>query len=176
MTDLSRSDRGRNARGHKLERCCRPWIAVAAGAAVLFCLFVVLIPAAEAGGLSWASWGRLALKPTCHQIPERCLDLGAGPLPVCARCAGLYAGGLAGLLVSFVGGRRIRPGWKWLAAAAAPSVIDFALGLLDLPDLTNWPRFGFAFVPGLLLGLVLADAICATVVLNRPRPRRGTMA
>lgn len=159
-----------------LNSCCRPWIAAVTLAAGLFCAVVVLIPIAETNGLPEASMGRLALRPACHQIPERCLDLGAGPLPVCARCAGLYAGGLAGLLISCLGGRRIRLGWKWLAAAAAPSAIDFALGLLDLPDLTNWPRFGFAFVPGLLLGLVLADAICATVVLNQPQSRQGPMA
>lgn len=154
----------------RLEPAARRWVTAAALAAGLFCAVVVLIPLAESVGLSWASLGRFALQPACHQIPERCLDLGAGPLPVCARCAGLYAGGLTGLLVSVLIRRRVRIGWKWLAAAAAPSVIDFALGLLGLPDLTNWPRFVVAFVPGLLLGFVLADAICATVVLNN-RPK-----
>jgi len=152
---------------NRVGESCRPWIIAVALAAGLFCAVVVLIPLAEIGGLSWASLGRLALKPACHQIPERCLDFGAGPLPVCARCAGLYAGGLVGLLITVLTSRRFQPGWKWLAAAAVPSVFDFTLGLFDLPDLANWPRFGVAFVPGLLLGWVVADAICATVVLNR---------
>ena len=160
-------------RSGPMEPCCRPWIAAVAAAAAVFCAAVVLIPMAEVGGLAWASWGRLALKPACHQITERCLDLGAGPLPICARCAGLYAGGLAGLALTACRRRRILPGWKWLAVAVTPSVIDFTLGLLELPDLSNWPRFAAAFIPGLLLGMVLADAICATVVLNRRESRTG---
>jgi uncharacterized membrane protein len=156
-----------------VEPSARPWLAGATLAAGLFCAAIALIPVAESAGLGLASLGRLALRPGCHQIPERCLDLGAGVLPVCARCAGLYAGGLLGLLVSTVGGRRSRPGWRWLAAAVAPSAVDFAFGLVGLPDLPNWPRFALAVVPGLLLGLLLADAICSTVELNRRAPVAG---
>ena len=43
-----------------------------------------------------------------------------------------------------------------LALAAAPSVIDFALGQLGFPALANWPRFWFAAAPGVILGLLLA--------------------
>lgn len=32
----------------------------------------------------------------CHQRPERSFHRGGAQLPVCARCLGLYAGGLAG--------------------------------------------------------------------------------
>ena len=149
----------------------RPWVASATLVAGLFCLVVVAIPVAETHGLWAASFGRIALSPACHQMSERCLDLGAGPLPVCARCAGLYVGGFAGLFVTLVSGRRFRPGWRWVAAAAVPSVVDFSLGLIDLPDLPNWPRFATAFLPGLLVGLLVADAICSTVELNRRRHR-----
>jgi len=118
-----------------------------------------MIPVAEVGGLPAAPWFRLALRPACHQISDRCLDLGSGPLAVCARCAGLYAGGFLGLLVTAVGGRRLRPRWKIVALAAAPSIIDFVLGQLGLGLLSNWPRFCLALAPGFLLGLLLADAI-----------------
>ncbi|MCU0306107.1 MAG: DUF2085 domain-containing protein [Thermoanaerobaculales bacterium] len=157
----------------RVDPAARPWLTGAALAAGLLCAAVVLIPVAESAGIGLASLGRLALRPGCHQIPERCLDLGAGVLPVCARCAGLYAGGLIGLLVPAIGGRRARPGWRWLAAAVLPSAVDFALGLVGLPDLPNWPRFALAVVPGLLLGLLLADAICSTVELNRRPPAAG---
>lgn len=134
-------------------------VGAAALAAGLFCLAVVMIPIAEAGGVNAAPWFRLALRPACHQISDRCLDLGSGPLAVCARCAGLYAGGFLGLLTTAVCGRRFQPSWRIVVLTVAPSIIDFVLGQLGLPSLTNWPRFSMATVPGLLLGLLLADAI-----------------
>jgi uncharacterized membrane protein len=141
-------------------------LAVTTIAAGLFVLTLVLVPVAEIKGLSEASWLRLGLSPICHQIGDRCLDLGAGPLPVCARCAGLYTGGLTGLLATLVGHRRFRPRLRWLLLAAAPSAIDFALGLFDLPDLANWPRFAVATVPGFVLGLLLADAVSASTATD----------
>lgn len=144
----------------------RRWVALAALAAAVFCAAVVMIPVAERAGATAASWARVALRPACHQIPDRCLDLGAGPLPVCARCAGLYAGGLLGLLFTAASGVRVRPPLRWIAVVAVPSVLDFVLGLLDLPSLENWPRFALASSAGLLLGLLLADAICS--IADRP--------
>ena len=135
-------------------------LAIVTVAVGIGCAVVILIPVAEQGGSIGASWLRLALDPACHQITERCLDLGAGPLPVCARCAGLYAGGFAGLLITLVSGRRFQPRFRWLLAAAIPSVIDFSLGLVHLPTLSNWPRFAVALLPGLCAGLLLADAVC----------------
>lgn len=53
--------------------------------------------AALPAGLS--AWLYAALGATCHQRPDRTLMLGA-PMPVCSRCAGIYAGiALAALLV-----------------------------------------------------------------------------
>ena len=135
------------------------------------CAVVILIPVAEQGGLFGASWLRLAFRPACHQITERCLDLGAGPLPICARCAGIYAGGFAGLLITLIGGRRFQPRFRWLIVAAIPSVIDFISGLVHLPTLSNWPRFGVALIPGLLAGLLLADAVCK---IAKPRSEQSS--
>jgi uncharacterized membrane protein len=62
----------------------------------------------------------------CHQQPERSFSLGATPLPVCARCAGIYAGVAAVALMALVGCRlRVhspRNARAWLAATAAPVV------------------------------------------------------
>ena len=96
----------------------RLWLAVLTIAAGFFCAVLVGIPVAEHRGFLAASWVRFGLSPACHQITDRCLDLGAGPLPVCARCAGLYAGGLVGLLVTLVSGRRFLPPLRWLAMCA----------------------------------------------------------
>ena len=152
----------------RLTPVARLWIVVLAAAAGAFCAVVVAAPAAENSGWVVGSWIRLALSPTCHQIADRCLDLGSGRLPVCARCAGLYAGGFLGLAISALGGVTVRPALRWLAIAAAPSVVDFALGLVDLPTLSNWPRFAAAVVPGVLFGLLVADAV-AEVVSDSPR-------
>ena len=151
----------------RLTPAARVWIAALAAAAAAFCAVVVVAPIAQASGWVVGSWVRLALSPTCHQIADRCLDLGSGPLPVCARCAGLYAGGFLGLAISAVGGATVRPTLRWLAIAAAPSVVDFALGLVDLPTLSNWPRFAVAVVPGLLFGLLVADAVAEVVSDSR---------
>jgi uncharacterized membrane protein len=64
----------------------------------------------------------------CHQRPERSFYLGAVPLPVCARCAGIYAGGAAVALVALVGCRlpacSSKKARAWLAAAAAPAALS----------------------------------------------------
>jgi uncharacterized membrane protein len=147
----------------RLTPFARVWIAALAAAAGAFCAVVIAAPVAETSGWVIGSWIRLALSPTCHQIADRCLDLGSGPLPVCARCAGLYAGGFVGLAISAVGGTTVRPPLSWLVIAVAPSVVDFAFGLVDLPTLANWPRFAVALVPGLLFGLLVSDAVAEVV-------------
>jgi uncharacterized membrane protein len=65
----------------------------------------------------------------CHQRPERSFHLSGFPLTVCARCAGIYAGFLLGLLV-YPFARRLddetMPERRWLLLAAAPMLIDVA--------------------------------------------------
>jgi uncharacterized membrane protein len=143
-----------------VEARARFWLALVTTVAFLVCAVVVLIPIAERAGWPLASWLRLAFRPACHQMTDRCLDLGAGVLPICARCSGLYAGGFAGLLMTLAAGRRFQFRFRWLVVAAAPSIVDFGLGLVQLPALPNWPRFVLALVPGFLAGLLLADAVC----------------
>jgi uncharacterized membrane protein len=142
-------------------------------AAGIFCASIVLVPVAEFEGWRGAHWSRLLFRPACHQISERCLDLGAGPMAVCARCAGLYAGGFAGLLLALLFNRRYKPALWWVVAAAVPSVIDFLVGIIGLPGLPNWPRFALALAPGILLGLLLADAVAQLAAGNgRPAANR----
>jgi uncharacterized membrane protein len=113
---------------------------------------ILLAPAGRAHG-----WGVLSLvlyqafKPVCHQIAERSFHLEGFPLAVCARCTGLYAGLLAGLL-AYPLLRSLKrtdvPRREWVIAAALPTTVDFALGFFGLWENTHWSRFLTALVLG----------------------------
>ncbi|MBD0274111.1 MAG: DUF2085 domain-containing protein [Acetobacteraceae bacterium] len=134
------------------------------GLAALFVGAVLLAPAARAGGwplLSEVLYGSFRL--ACHQLPERSFHLAGHPLAVCARCSGLYAGALLGLLAYPLGravARTDAPRRAWLLWAAVPTTLDFALGVLGLWENTHWSRFvtalplgataAFYIVPGLV--------------------------
>jgi uncharacterized membrane protein len=140
--------------------------AIVTACAVLWTVGAVVAPWLAAQGSFFAPWLRLLYKPGCHQIAERCLDLGFGLLAVCARCMGLYVGGCLGLLWTTLRNRSSRPQPVWLAVVAAPTVLDFAAGQIGLPSLSNWPRFALAVPLGLLAGLYLGDALLEIVRQN----------
>jgi uncharacterized membrane protein len=139
------------------------WLLGITVAAAVFCTGFIATPIVEDAGRSAGVWMRLAYRPSCHQEAARCFDLGAGSWAVCARCSGLYAGGLAALLLTTIAGRSWRPRPAWLVAALGINVVDFALGLVSLPSLPNGPRFAIAFPVGFLCGLYLVDAIVDTI-------------
>ena len=89
--------------------------------------------------------------PICHHIPERTLVADGRPLPVCARCTGLYLGTALGGLLGYAVGRR-----RWLAASLASAGVLAAIGglagvaeALGLVSTSNAARV----VLGLPLGL-----------------------
>jgi len=143
-------------------------LALATALAVVWTAGAVLAPWLAAHGSPTAPWLRLAYRSGCHQLGERCLDLGFGPLAVCARCSGLYLGGCLGLAWTALRNRSSRPRPLWLALAAAPTVLDFAAGQLGLPSLGNWPRLALAAPLGALAGLYLGDALITIVEANTP--------
>lgn len=106
--------------------------------------------------------------PLCHQMPKRSFHLEGLPLAVCARCAGVYAGSVLGLLV-YPLWRRIdnqsMPHRLWLLPALAPMAIDAVGGALGLVQGTNLLRaatgaFSGAVIAWFILpGLV---SICGT--------------
>jgi len=149
-------------------------LALVSAAAALALASAVLEPWLETALTPAAVLVRLAWSPVCHQIPERCLDLGHGPLAICARCTGLYLGGVLGLVAAAVYaacGRAVpRPSWRWLALAAAPSLVDVAAGRLGLGGLSSWPRLMIGVAPGLVCGLALGHAV-ADLVRTRTRSR-----
>jgi uncharacterized membrane protein len=141
-------------------------LGIVTGIAALWTAGVVLAPWLTAHGSVLGGWLRLLYRPGCHQIANRCLDLGFGPMAVCARCAGLYLGGTLALAWTLVRSHPSRPRPMWLAVVAAPTVIDVFAGQLGLPSLGNWARFAVACPLGLLAGLYLGDALIEIVRLN----------
>ena len=127
---------------------------------------IVLVPWLAAHDSILGSWLRLVYRPGCHQIADRCLDLGFGPMAVCARCAGLYLGGFLGLLWTAARNRTSRPRPMWLVIVAVPTFVDFFAGKVGLPSADNWFRFALALPLGLVAGLYVGDALLEIVRAN----------
>lgn len=103
---------------------------------------------------------KLCYRPVCHQLAERSLRVAGEPTAVCSRCAGLYLGGTLGLLVMAVTmtplkGSRL----TWLLAAAAPTLVDVGARVVGLPGLPNVPRMIVALPAGVVLGMLLGEAL-----------------
>lgn len=147
-------------------RSTRLVLAIVTGLAALWTFGVVLAPWLTAHDSVFGGWLRLLYRPGCHQIADRCLDLGFGPMAVCSRCAGLYLGGVLALVWTTIRNIATRPRSRWLAVVAIPTILDFAAGQLGLPSLGNWSRFIVAFPLGFLAGLFLGDALLEIVRLN----------
>jgi uncharacterized membrane protein len=150
-------------------RTTRLVLAAATLGALLWTGGTVLAPWLASRDSFLAPWLRLLYRPGCHQIADRCLDLGFGPTAVCARCLGLYVGGTLGLLWTTLRNRSSRPRPRWLAIVAAPTVLDFVAGQLGLPSLGNEARMLLAVPLGLVAALFLGDALISIAAANSGR-------
>lgn len=133
---------------------------------------IVVAPWLIAHDVIAGHWLRWFYRPACHQISDRCLDLGFGPMAVCARCAGLYLGGTLALLWITIRDRSCRPRPRWLAVVAAPTILDFVAGQVGLPSFGNWARFAVAMPLGFLAGIYLGDALFEIVRHNSSQENR----
>jgi uncharacterized membrane protein len=118
-------------------------------------------PALEAAGQHRAAaWTRLPYAPLCHQIEGRCFAVAGGPLSLCARCSGLYVGGLAGLLAGAALGawRRRWPVWVFFAGLA-PTGVQWISVRMGLPDPGVLARFALSLPAGFVCGWFLAHAL-----------------
>ena len=94
------------------------------------------------------AYGAYAIgRVVCHQLPSRSFHLWSAPMPVCARCAGIYAGAaIAALFLAARSGRRRRPVTDpirirvVLAAAAVPiaATLLYEWSTADTP--AHWVR------------------------------------
>jgi uncharacterized membrane protein len=109
------------------------------------------------GVLGWLA--DLAFVVLCHRLPERTLTLWGEPMPVCSRCAGIFAGlGMGALLA--------RPRLTVRAARVAVAGAG-ALILVDVltQDLGVRPFWHPArLVTGALLGYVLSCTLVSAIL------------
>jgi uncharacterized membrane protein len=101
----------------------------------------------------------------CHQLPDRSFLLGGRPLPVCARCTGLYlsaAGGLAAWCAY-----KMARGWPRVAVppraalalvigAAVPTALSYFTGIAGWWEGSNVTRALLAVPLGASAGAVVA--------------------
>ena len=137
--------------------------------------FVAAIPATILSASALCSWviahgasmrWRLLFRLLCHGIPTRCETLFGVPLPICARCEGIYMGMLAGLVAAmamfllrsgaWMRERTIRP----LALfAVLPVAIDGLSQLTGLRESTNPLRIATGLIAGFAFGLWVLSAV-----------------
>lgn len=94
----------------------------------------------------------------CHQRTERSFHPWGVKLPVCGRCAGLYAGALLGLLGA-IGCVRARPTRTLIAAAAFPTGATLVLEVFGVLDPGNPGRAVAALPLGAAVCWFVAAAI-----------------
>jgi uncharacterized membrane protein len=103
---------------------------------------------------------RLLFRMLCHGIPRRCLELWNVPMPICARCAAIYVGLIAGILL-FMALPRIREHTaRWiLGFAALPMLIDGLTQLTTLRESTNPLRIETGLIAGAAFALWALSAV-----------------
>ncbi len=96
----------------------------------------------------------------CHGRVERSLELFGVPMPICARCTGIYLGLMAGLaafwLVRFVSAKAMR---NVSIVAVMPLAIDGLTQLTGLRESTNPLRVATGLIAGLAFGLWILSAV-----------------
>lgn len=108
------------------------------------------------------------LSGICHQIPERSLHYQGQPLPLCARCTGVFVALPLGLLTLWAIGQGRRSGfppkrrWPWIAllvAAWAADGLNSTMALLRGAPLAYAPSNLLRLATGAGLGMALAAVV-----------------
>jgi uncharacterized membrane protein len=103
----------------------------------------------------------------CHRISERSFHLIERPMPLCARCSGMYLGALVGLVFQgMISWRKASgPPWKLLPffgvlfAAFALDGLNSFLHLMEIELLGYEPDNLYRLITGTGMGLVIAVAV-----------------
>jgi uncharacterized membrane protein len=145
-------------------------------AAVLWVAAILLAPLAIASGRGALSLGAAGVYAAgarvCHQRPDRCFSIHGRPMPVCARCTGLYSGAaLAGPLALFLAaGLSSGRARLTVTLAALPTLISWGLEFAGLAHPSNSVRA----IAALPLGFVAAWLVISTLRHGR-RASQGRM-
>jgi uncharacterized membrane protein len=111
---------------------------------------------AQGASMQW----RFLFRLMCHGKVERCLELFDVPMPICARCVGIYAGMLIGILAFWaIPLLRERVMRGVAIAAATPLAIDGLTQLTGLRESTNELRIATGVIAGLAFGLWILSAV-----------------
>jgi uncharacterized membrane protein len=119
----------------------------------------VAVTAMIANGASMV-W-RLPFKLVCHGMVSRCLTLWNAPMPICARCTGIYVGLLMGILAFVMFWKRIDAGLaRWFVMIAVlPIGIDGITQALGLRESTNPLRLVTGLTVAFAFGIWVLAAI-----------------
>ena len=111
----------------------------------------------------------LAGSVVCHQLPERSFFwMNGAQLPVCARCTGLYLGGLLAVLGWTAHKVRVRcrewpldsrAALRLVVMASLPTLISVAVSAAGVWDGTNVLRAVLALPAGIAGGVVVAAVV-----------------
>ncbi|MGE3841236.1 MAG: DUF2085 domain-containing protein [Vicinamibacterales bacterium] len=153
----------------------RLWPSLMMGAAIVWSMWIWSAPAWHNRRPSIAAIASAAAYRAgailCHQRSERSFERVGVPLPVCARCTGVYVGSVLGLAVAAWGRRRRMPAREarvWLGLAVIPSVATAVVEWSGAFNPGNWGRAAAALPAGagaaLLIGRALNDVRWADVV------------
>lgn len=134
-------------------------------ASVVWLGAILFAPFAIASGRPVFSRGAAGLYAAgahiCHQRPERCFLIAGRPMPVCARCSGLYAGAaLAGpLALVAVAGLSSRRARQVAAVASLPTLLTWGMEMAGLAHPSNSLRFAAALPLGLAAGWLVLTTV-----------------
>lgn len=131
--------------------------------------FVGGIPAVILAAATLCSWAiaqgasmqwRVLFRMMCHGRIERSLELFGTPMPICARCTGIYLGLLGGLLL-FPLMRWLRERTMRMVAfiAVVPLGLDGVTQLLGFRESVNPLRIATGVIAGLAFGLWILSAV-----------------
>lgn len=106
----------------------------------------------------------------CHQIPSRCFSVFGHPLAVCVRCFGIYFGFLIGTLIyPFIRGFSLVsvPKTRTFILVSLPIVVDTAGNIFSLWMTSNWLRFFFGFIWGVILPFYFISGISDAFITQK---------
>jgi uncharacterized membrane protein len=130
---------------------------------------VAAIPTLILGFATLCSWAiahgaspkwRLLFRVMCHGLERRCLELFDVPMPICARCAGIYAGLVLGLAAFWLIPLLREKVMRIVAfVAVTPLALDGLTQLTGLRESTNELRIATGVIAGLAFGLWVLSAV-----------------